>query len=53
MVGLGSHIGRFGVRSRIWDVLSTAQTVHAPKMASLVSTGDLDVSGKLMRIAFT
>lgn len=53
MVGLGSHIGGSGARSRVWDALSTAQTVHAPEVISLVSTGDLDLSGKLMRIAFT
>lgn len=43
MVGLGSHVGGTGVRSRVWDALSTAQTVHAPKMISLVSTRDLDL----------
>lgn len=32
MVGLESHMGGFGVRSRVWDVLSTAQTVRAPRM---------------------
>lgn len=53
MVGLGSHVGGFGVRSRVWDALTTIQTVHGPEMISLVSTGDLDLSGKLMRIAFT
>lgn len=53
MVGLGSHIAGLGVRSRVWDALGTAQTVHALRMISLALTGDLDLSGKLMRIAFT